>query len=338
MITGTRKVELTPESVLKKINPYDIFRRYMPDTFWKINQATISPFPRSKGGTEKNPSFLIGNRNGNLSFHDFSLGISGDCFTFVKQLFMLTMDEALTKIDQEFGLGISHKGTNIGEYKRIIAEYKQPEELGKRYALIQVITRKFTKEELDYWAQYYQNIDDLRTNHIYSIKSLFLNKSKFALKDDELRFGYLYEGGFWKLYQPNANKKNKWLSNVPLNTSYGLNNLNIDRNSLICKSLKDQMVCKKILESVCHVQNESLAAFSDETVEHIKEHSKEVYYGGDSDSTGKQASYAITKAFEFKHINPPDELLKEGINDFADWGRYKGLVEVKNHFIKKGLL
>ena len=88
---------------------------------------------------------------------------------------------------------------------------------------------------------------------------------------------------------------------------------------------------------MCHVQNESLAAFSHETVTYLKEHSKEVYYGGDSDSPGKQASYAITQAFGFKHINPPDELLKEGIKDFADWARYKGLEEVENHFVKKGL-
>jgi hypothetical protein len=162
-----------------------------------------------------------------------------------------------------------------------------------------------------------------------------LNKQLFSLKDNELRFGYFYDG-FWKIYFPNKEKRGKWLSNVPLNTTYGLKNLNNEHNSLICKSLKDYMVCKKIYPNVCHVQNESLAAFSNETVDFINKNSKDVFYGGDSDRPGKDASFAITRAFGFKHINPPDNLLPE-IKDFADWSKEKGLQELENHFVKKRL-
>src|SRR3990172_12448673 len=109
MITGQKRFKLTPENVLMKISEYDIFRYYMTDTSWKINQVTISPFPRSNGGYEKNPSFLIGNRSGNLYYIDFSdTSKRGDCFTFVKQLYnLLNLDEVLNKIDQDFGLNIS---------------------------------------------------------------------------------------------------------------------------------------------------------------------------------------------------------------------------------------
>lgn len=331
-ITGVRRVVLTPQAILQRISEYDIFRFYMPDKMWKPNQATLSPFRN-----EENPSFVIGNKHGSLSFIDFADSDKrGDCFTFVKLLFNLSsIDEVLRMIDRDFGLGIS--SVPVNDYKKIIAEYKQPEDLGKRYSLIQAETRAFTHEELAYWNMYYQSLDDLRVNHIYSIKHLYLNRKKFCLNDDELRFGYFYNGGYWKLYRPFASKKNKWISNVPLDTAYGLGNLNSNFNTLVCKSLKDYMVCLKIYPYVCHVQNESLAAFSHETVAYIKEHSKEVYYGGDSDKPGKEASYAITGAFGFKHINPPDMLLPD-IKDFADWGRYKGLETVREHFIKKGLI
>ena len=138
MITGPKKVKLTIKSILQRISEYDIFRYYMGSRKWELNQATISPFPRSKG-TERNPSFLIGNKNGYLHFIDFTdTSKRGDCFTFVKCLYPgCSMDDTLKMIDRDFGLGISST-QNIGEYKRIKSSYKQPEEeLGKRYATIQ---------------------------------------------------------------------------------------------------------------------------------------------------------------------------------------------------------
>jgi hypothetical protein len=307
---------------------------YMPNKDWKLNDVTYSPFK-----VENHPSFLIGNKYGNLShiaFNDTSK--RGDCFSFVKQLYNLTnLDEVLRKIDGDFQLGL---GNGVkGDYKVITSQYKQPE-ITKRNSLIQVITRKFLKEELAYWNEYHQDLQDLRDNNVYSIKTLYFNKQKFPLKDTDLRFGYYYpKGGFWKLYIPFAkNKKNKWLGNVPLQTSWGLENLNKEYNTLIVKSLKDYLVCKKVCPYIFGVQNESLAAFSGETIDYTKEHSKEVFYGGDSDEPGKKASYLITSTLGYRHINPPDHLKNECCKDFADMGKIKGLDSLKQHFVSKNLL
>ena len=333
MITGKRIIKLTPESVLQRISEYDIFVAFMPNRNWKLNEVIISPFPHN-GKTEKNPSFIIGNRNGYLSFHDFSLGLHGDCFTFVKELYGLSsMDEILKLIDKEFGLGLSISPTK--DYKRIIGEYKQPEELEKRYSVIQCITRKFTKEELQYWNEYHQDVSDLKREHIFSLEKVYLNRQLFPMKSTELRFGYL-SGSSWKIYFPNKKKKGKWISNVPLTTTYGLEHLQKDKNGLILDSLKDYMVCFKVYDACSGVQNESLAAFSKETISYIKDNCKQVYWGGDSDEVGKQASYVITQAFDWKHINTPDNLLPT-VKDWADMGRLLGLDAIKNHFITKGL-
>lgn len=297
---------------------------------WKLNKVTLSPFRN-----ETNPSFIIGNRSGSISFIDFGdLNYRGDCFTFVKLMFNFTsLDDVLKKINSDFGLGIG--GGSVKDYRQMVGQYKQPTEV-KRYSLIQVVTRKFTNAELDYWNSYHQSLDDLKDNNVYAVKKVFLNRQLFPMKETEMVFGYLYDG-HWKIYFPQAkDKKRKWLSNVPLTKSYGLNNLKSEHNSLICKSLKDYLVCKKVYPYVCHVQNESLSAFSEETVNNIKQNSNEIFYGGDSDRPGKDASFIITKAFGFNHINPPDNLLPD-IKDFADWGKEKGLRELENHFIKKRL-
>lgn len=327
-------MRLTPQAVLQKISEYDIFRFYMPEKGWKINQATFSPFRQ-----ENNPSFLIGNRKGFLSFIDFAdTSKRGDCFTFVKMLHNLsTMDDVLRMVDRDFGLGfLPHTAT--GDYKVITKEYKQPEEVGKRYSLIQVITRKFTNEELAYWNDYHQSLDDLRANNVYAIKKLYLNKQLFPLKDTELRFGYYYDG-CWKIYRPFADKKSKWVpNNVPITAMDGKEDIVNCKVAFINKSKKDYMVMKKVFPCCCAVQNEGLGCFSDGNVEYLKANSDRQILSFDSDETGVHNSKQITELFGFDYTNVPRKYLSEGIKDWADLVKAYGYYPVENYLRQKELL
>ena len=334
MIRGKRLVKLTPESVLDKISEYDIFRYYMPNHDWVLNRVTYSPFRQ-----ENNPSFVIGNKRGFLSFIDFAdTSKRGNCFDFVKALYNLpTFDDVLRLIDKDFGLGIT-TGKGTGEYKQIVSAYKQPD-IEKRYSLIQVKTRKFTQEELAYWAQYHQSIDDLHANNIYSIKSLYLNKSKFPLKETELRFGYLYEGQYWKIYRPFADKKSKWMpNNVPITSMDGKEDIKNCKVAFINKSKKDYMVMKKIFPCSCAVQNEGIGCFSPENVEYLKANSDVQILSFDSDVTGVTNSQQITKLFDFGYANVPRKYLAEGIKDWADLAKIHGLEAIENYLKTKKLL
>ena len=334
MISGRKKTKLTIEAVLERISEYDIFRWYMPDKSWKINQVTYSPFRQ-----ENNPSFLIGNKHGRLSFIDFAdTSRRGDCFTFVKILYNLqNMDDVLKIIDRDFNMGIAN-GSPTQEYKKIVSEYKQPEDLGKRYSMIQVKTRKFTLEELEYWNQYHQDVQDLRDNNIYSIDKVFLNKSRFPIKDTELRFGYFYDG-HWKIYRPFADKKNKWMpNNVPITMMDGVKDVEHCRLAFINKSKKDYMVMKKLYPHCCAVQNEGLGCFSTENVQFLKDHSDIQILSFDADITGVQNSQQITKLFDFGYCNVPKTFLSEGIKDWADLAKAHGMKVIEDYLIEKQIL
>lgn len=333
MITGRKKIKLTPESVLEKISEYDIFRFYTSDKSWKINVVMLSPFRK-----ENNPSFIIGNKNGSLFFTDFAdTSLRGNCFTFVKVLYGLSnLDDVLKLIDKDFGLGISTKP--VADYKKIVAEYKQPEDLGKRYSLIQVITRKFNNEELAYWNQYYQDLEDLKKHNVYAIKKVYLNKSLFPMKDIDLRFGYFYDG-HWKIYKPYANRKNKWVpNNVPITAIDGKEDIQNCKIAFINKSKKDHMVMKKIFDCSCAVQNEGLGCFSSENVEYLKANSDEQILSFDSDVTGVTNSQQITKLFDFGYCNVPRKYLSEGIKDWADLAKTHGLEVIENYLKQKNII
>jgi hypothetical protein len=296
--------------------------------------VTFSPFRK-----ENNPSFVIGNKLGYLSFIDFAdTSLRGDCFNFVQTLYNLRdTSEVLRLIDKDFNLGFT-TGVYSDDYKKIVAAYKQPEDLGKRYSLIQVSTRKFTNEELEYWNQYHQSLDDLRANNVYSIKSLFLNKSKFPLKETELRFGYLY-GTSWKIYRPYADKKHKWMpNNVPITEMDGKLDITNCDVAFINKSKKDYMVMKKVFPCCCAVQNEGVGCFSHENVEFLKANSDRQILSFDSDVTGVANSQQITKLFDFDYINVPRQYLSEGIKDWADLAKAHGLQAIEDYLKTKNLM
>lgn len=333
MIQGRKRVNLTTDSILEKISEYDIYKLYMPHQNWKINVVTYSPFRN-----EKNPSFIIGYRGGALRYCDFGdSSKKGGCFDFVMMLFNIPLREAMLMIDRDFDLGIV-TGSSTKNYERIVSDYAQPTATSKREYFIQVKTRKFTNEELAYWNGYYQDIDDLRANNVYSIDTLYLNKQKFPIKDSELRFGYLYEG-HWKIYRPFADKKNKWMpNNVPITMMDGLDDIRDCDVAFINKSKKDYMVMKKIYPCCCAVQNEGLGCFSEENVEYLKENSDRQILSFDSDETGVKNSQLITEKFGFEYCNVPKLYLGEGIKDWADLAKTHGLKVIEEYLTQKEII
>ena len=335
MINGLKK-NLTKEIILSKISEYDIFKFYMPNSNWSIGAVTHSPFRN-----ERTPSFIISSKDGqSLRYIDFGdTSKKGDCFNFVKDLYNIsTFSEVLNKIDKDFNLGISSGKLNT-DYKKIVKDWKQPEIIVKDYTFIQVKTRKFTNEELAYWNDYYQDVDDLKANNVFSISEVYLNKKRFTLNNNELRFGYLYNG-HWKIYKPFAkNKRFKWVpNNVPITEMDGKDDIINCNTVFITKSKKDYMVMKKIYPNCCAVQNEGIGCFSEDNVNFIKDNSKKQILSFDSDETGVINSKLITDKFGFDYCNVPRTYLNEGIKDWADLAKIHGLKTIENYLIEKQIL
>jgi len=335
MVNGMKKqLPLRPERLLEKVSEYDIFRYYMPRSDWQINVVTFSPFRN-----ERNPSFIIGNKHGRLTFIDFGdTSKRGSCFDFVRTMFNVNLDEALNMIDRDMGLGMT-RSTNTQEYKRIISEYKQPIKVDKTYTSVQAVVRRFTKDELAYWAQYHISEDELKANNVYSLSKVYLNKQLVTSSLEELRFGYLYDDR-WKIYRPFAKEKRyKWVpNNVPITAMDGKEDIKQCNVAFINKSKKDYMVMKKLFPCSCAVQNEGLGCFSPENVEYIKSNSASQILSFDSDVTGVENSQQITQMFDFGYCNVPRKYLSQGIKDWADLAKAHGMQAIENYLKEKELL
>jgi DNA primase len=335
MVNGMKKqLPLRPERLLEKVSEYDIFRYYMPRSNWQVNVVTLSPFRN-----ERSPSFIIGNKHGRLTFIDFGdTSKRGSCFDFVRMMFNVNLDEALKMIDRDLGLGMT-RSTNTQEYKRIVSDYKQPIKVDKTYTSVQAVVRRFTNEELAYWAQYHISEDELKANNVYSLSKVYLNKQLVTSSLDELRFGYLYDDR-WKIYRPYAKEKRyKWVpNNVPITAMDGKDDIKECDVAFINKSKKDYMVMKKLFPCSCAVQNEGLGCFSPENVEYIKSNSASQILSFDSDVTGVENSQQITQMFNFGYCNVPRKYLSQGIKDWADLAKAHGMQAIEDYLKEKELL
>lgn len=337
-IRGTKKKDLTIDTILNEISEYDIYKYYMPNE-WDINEVTNSPF-----SIDRSPSFVIGNKYGRLTHKAFNdAEKKGDCFSFVQQLFNLHgLKEALLKIDEDFNLGISHE--KLKEFTPI--KWEMPKEaIIKPPPVIQITTRKPNKEELKYWAQYGLELEDLKKENIYFPKTVYRNKQK--LPNKILTFAYLYpEISKIKLYRPLAPKRIKgtpswlwkWDSNVPFDYCDNLNAIKECKYAFLSKSKKDRMVLQKVLGITCmaDVQAEDPSCISEETLQHYKDNSEYQVTIFDSDEKGKSSSLMLSDMWGFKHCNVPDKYLEEGINDFADLFKKYGEKSIIEHFKEKG--
>lgn len=332
MIKGKEK--FSKEFILSKIDDYNIIRFYLGEDF-NFKKKFRSPF-REKGSDNKpNLTFFLGD-NGKIIFKDFASGQGGDCFKFVQEMFKLTHSQSLMKIATDFGL-------EEGTFK--IQLTKKPDSIHKQAKLIQIVPREFTKEDLEYWNAYHISEEELKNKNVFSIQKLYLNKQVVPNYNKELRFAYLFDD-YLKIYSP-LSQEFKWISSCPNDFISGFDNIKYkvfsgtqDEKLIISKSVKDELVLSKFFKDVCSTQNESSASINAENMQIILKGYKpeNVYITYDNDEAGVKASQYYTQNYGFKYVNVPKIYRREGIKDWADLVKHKGLDTMENYLKIKKLI
>lgn len=322
---------ITKEWILSKVTEYDIYRSFFGD--FQLNRITKNHL---RG--ESRASFIIGTKFGHITHVDFvDTYWKGDCFALVQQMYKIGFAEALETIAVRFGL------IHGEEPKKIT--WKQPEIVEIRPTLIQVVSRKFNKTELDYWAGFHQGVEDLKRENIYAIREAYIDRRRARVYEKNLSFAYYYpEKEQYKLYCPEDPQIDgvswKWRTNCDFDYIEWLDEIGNCVYAFVAKSKKDRMVMRSALETDCLIttQSENPACFTDEVIAHLRANSQYQVSCYDTDAPGKRASMYLTEHFGFKHCNVPDKYLKEGIKDFAELGKVYGLETVRNHFKKKNYI
>jgi hypothetical protein len=326
-------MQITAEIVLNQVDDLLIYRQYLG--IFTLGGKVKNPFRK-----DNHPSFSIffGSKLLKLLWKDFATGDSGDCFSLVGKIYGLTYPQAVEKVAMDFGL---IKGQPTVTKKQIQEARAFKEEFQKREYLIQVARRPMDQEELDYWAQYNINKEDLKSNNIFAIDKLWINKRLMHLSPT-LHFAYYFPTtDKWKIYSP-FDKDYKWFGNVSTYEMEGLEKtMYVNKPVIVTKSRKDRIVLSKLYHNVVSSQNESEAAIPKENDDAFSKFPSK-YCWFDSDEPGKNANRKLNHR-GYKWINIANHLYEKlGLKDPSDVVKHFGWEEgskiLINEMHKKGIL
>ena len=299
---------------------------------------------------DNNPSvtFFIGD-SGRIIYYDFRDGKGLDCFAYVQKAFNISFDKALHLIAKDFGLVSKSTILSAVKIDRALQEGMNFDRESKKDSLIQFTHKPWSKETLAFWRLFEINEDELKTEKVYPVDRLFLNKQEISNPTGTPRYAKVENytpdlndptrtvNGV-KIYSP-YDKNMKWLSSIPIHIPFGFDTLDYESNVIfITKSFKDMIVLKKLFTSVIATQNESEAALSQHTIDLLDPMFDKKIIVFDNDETGVTNSKKFNeKGFGYFNI-PNSERLRYGIKDPSDYVRFYGLPALQDLFMEKNLL
>lgn len=313
------KRELTIQNIRQLVSSYDLLSYYC-EPFKEVNIRFCSELRNDKFPTCSVQAF-----KGKLFYKDFATGDSFDDIGYIQHKYNLNFKEALALINRDFKLGLASiemEGMPTMQFFGVPDKTVDVNELVKESAKIKVQVRKWTQQDKDYWnGKYDFTSKQLEFYRIFPIKFFWMNDRLYSCKQNS--YGY-YLGkrddiARWKIYQPLADKKIKWFSNIGKQDVQGYEQLPDKGEKLyITSSLKDVIVLRKLGLFAVAPSAES-APLDDEVLKELKQRFDHIVIFYDNDEAGIKASSKHSKLYEAEEICIPHKYLSQKIKDPSDF-------------------
>lgn len=270
------------------------------------------------------------NKNGDLIYKDFGTGDGFNFIGLVMEMFNLNYYQAITKIASDFGL----IKTNIVSVKSEIKESTNKIlDTGPTY--IQVTTKPFSKEELNWWNKFGIEQELLDKYKVFSCEHVFINgRLSVSSTPNNYIFGYYFGTNngreLWKIYMP-LRKKFRFLNNISMDVLQGYEQLPESGPLLvITKSMKDSIVLNRLgIPAVA--PNSEVLIISQEQMDEFHKRFKYIVFYWDRDYAGVTNLQKIRKTYPecAYFINP-----KNTAKDLSDCVEKFGLRYVRDQIPK----
>lgn len=270
------------------------------------------------------------NKNGDLIYKDFGTGDGFNFIGLVMEMFNLNYYQAITKIASDFGL----IKTNVISVKSEIKESTNKIlDTGPTY--IQVTTKPFSKEELNWWNKFGIEQELLDKYKVFSCEHVFINgRLSVSSTPNNYIFGYYFGTNngreLWKIYMP-LRKKFRFLNNISMDVLQGYEQLPESGPLLvITKSMKDSIVLNRLgIPAVA--PNSEVLIISQEQMDEFHKRFKYIVFYWDRDYAGVTNLQKIRKTYPecAYFINP-----KNTAKDLSDCVEKFGLRYVRDQIPK----
>lgn len=272
-------------------------------------------------------------KNGDIILKDFNGSFYGNFINVVMYKYGLSYYKALKMIANDFGY------IHLPKYKKnpkpVIESQNELKE--SKEANIQVEIQDFSKEELEWWAQFGITEKILKKFKVFSCKAVFLNGNLFTMSSSNyLIFGY-YRGKnendieLWRIYFPIHRKYDpRFLSNWKSFLLQGSKQLPKEGDTLVVtKSLKDVMTLYSLGITAVAPNSENLFLTTSQFSK-LKSRFKRIIVFYDNDLAGFHNMNKIRKSYDIECVWIPRSYGAKDISDYYKlYGKDKTLELIK---------
>jgi hypothetical protein len=315
---------LNKDFILSKISDSMIFGYYHGS--FKIGDVYPCKFRKD---TRPSAGFYV-STSGKIIYNDMGRNNEKfDAFAFVQRLYNCDFSTAIKRIASDFGLV---NGQQTASARKVMKDMANFEKKMRTETKIHFEADKWTSENLAFWKEYHITKQELKENHIYPIRKLYLNETFLPNRNDDLRFALcipVKDELKTKVYAPGSQDL-KWVSNIPNTLPFGLDTLKFKgQKCFVAKAQKDRLIIKKFLPDVIASQNESASAISPKVLRILNFNYETNFVGWDNDWPGLRGMVQMRR-LEFVPLYVPVKMrIEEGIKDFSDLAKAKGLKAVE---------
>lgn len=265
--------KLTKDFILSKVDQISIFSVYFNLPIQTIQYCIdTGEFIHSPIRVDIHPTCGFKyDKRGKLKFKDFAGYFWGDCFDAAA--YIISKNENNTNLDvtnkNDFIKVLRHitfvfKDIFYGQEKDPLIEdnIKQTiSKIKKEKSIIELVTRTWNQQDIDYWNQFNVNLQTLNINFIYPIEQFYINRKinpepKYYYSEKDPCYGYILgrdKNGIYniKLYFPRREKSNtRFITNC--NHLEGIYQLEKDDYDIIIltKSTKDRVSISSTLKKI----------------------------------------------------------------------------------------
>ena len=314
------EVHLSKEMVLSKINEVDIFAYYC-NSFKELGKPFCSELRK-----DSKPGVSIVLWKDKLLYKDWAYPEhTFDCFGYVMAAYNVSFYSALRIIDNDFGLNLGSKQSEINFTKGYLGYRSRIKVQNKKVVVIKKKSRPWMAKDAKFWSQYLISKKTLIKFAVTPISHYWINDSRFTCK-----LSYAYKmGSKYKIYSPY--EEVKWMSNTNAKQIQGYDQLPKQADlCIIASSLKDVMCLFEMGIPAIAMQSEMQLPLRT-TIDTLRQRFKQVAVFYDNDFTnpnnpGQRMAQKICKEYNLRNIYLPEEYGVKDLSDYiAQFKRTEGL-------------
>lgn len=298
------------------------------EKYYGISIVENKPIYRNITRKDSSGTCTFIRRGSRFYLYDHSRSTTVGIWDVVQYLHSCSFKEALFIIARDFNINLDDSRENYNKIEESKSKRYENIDNDSTKSIYQYKRRKFNAYDKVYWDQFNISEETLLKFNVHPVEKIEMYydrsmsfKNVYKYNDDFESVCYmLIVNDKLRFYRPNATlKRDKWQGNTDSKCTFGLNNVDLTKDTIfIASGLKDLMCLHELGFTGIAPMSEP-TNLSSQVLEMLKSSNKRIVYLYDTDIAGLQfaTKYALLNGFEAIWLPKQKGLPLKDVADFV---------------------